>query len=190
MECNTPFPEYVLSCVFVFSDRIFDLLPVFVLYYELFIWSYCLGFGFVNSESALVWTGDSILVDFSIWSFCYSKLTDFSFKYCFPIFWIFYDFLEFSWIKLKIFKTGVDQYRWPIPGFLIYKLIGITKSVFRHYFSKSHFLSKYLFLRILRIYGNSTGVGIGQYRWLIPGLSGLNFWIPLSLYFLKSYFIL
>jgi len=70
MECNTPLPEYVLSCVFVFSDRIFfDLLPVFILYYELFIWSYCLGFGFVNSESALVWTGNSILVDFSIWSF-------------------------------------------------------------------------------------------------------------------------
>ena len=23
MECNTPLPEYVLSCVFIFSDRIF-----------------------------------------------------------------------------------------------------------------------------------------------------------------------
>ena len=38
-RCNTPFPEYVLSCVFRFPDRIFFIifLPVFVLYYEFFI---------------------------------------------------------------------------------------------------------------------------------------------------------
>ena len=46
---------------------------------------------------------------------------------------------------MKIFKTGVGQYRWPIPGFLIYKQFGITKSAFRHYFLKSYFLSKYIF---------------------------------------------
>ena len=41
-----------------FSVVFFDLLPVFVLYYEFFIWSFCLGSGFTDSESALVWTGD------------------------------------------------------------------------------------------------------------------------------------
>ena len=30
--CNTPLPDYVLSCVFRFFGRIFDLLLVFVLY--------------------------------------------------------------------------------------------------------------------------------------------------------------
>ena len=28
VDCNTPFPEYVLSCVFSFSIVFFDLLPV------------------------------------------------------------------------------------------------------------------------------------------------------------------
>ena len=37
-----------------FSIVFFELLPVFILYYELFIWTFCLGFGFVDSESALV----------------------------------------------------------------------------------------------------------------------------------------
>ena len=145
MECNTPLPEYVLGCVFVFSDRISDLVAVFVLYYELFIRSFCLESGFVNSVSASVWTGNSILVNCSIWSFCYSDLTDFSFKHHFPIFWIFYNFLEFSWIKLEIFKTGVDQCRWPIPGFLIYKRFEISKSSFWHYFLKSYFLPTFFF---------------------------------------------
>ena len=36
-----------------FSIVFFDLLPVFVLYYEFFIWLFCLGSGFVDSESAL-----------------------------------------------------------------------------------------------------------------------------------------
>ena len=36
-----------------FSIVFFDLLSVFILYYELFIWSFCLGSGFVDSESAL-----------------------------------------------------------------------------------------------------------------------------------------
>ena len=145
MECNTSFLEYVLSCVFVFSDRILDLLPVFILYYEFLIWLFCLGFGFVDSESTSVWTEGPIPVYCSIWTFWCSDLTDFNFKHRFPIFWILYDFLEFFWIRLKIFKTGVDQCRWPIPGFLVYKLIGITRSTFRHYFLKSHFLSKCFF---------------------------------------------
>ena len=29
VDCNTPFPEYVLSCVFSFSNVFFDLLSVF-----------------------------------------------------------------------------------------------------------------------------------------------------------------
>jgi len=56
IPCNTLLSEYVLSCVFRLFDRIFlfDLLSVFVLYYELFICSFCLGSGFVDSESALI----------------------------------------------------------------------------------------------------------------------------------------
>ena len=46
---------------------------------------------------------------------------------------------------MKIFKTGVGQFRLPIPRFLIYKRLGISKSAFRHYFLKSYFLSKYIF---------------------------------------------
>ena len=53
MDCNTPFPEYVLSCVFRFSIVFFDLLLVFISYYEFFIWLFCFGSGFVDSESAL-----------------------------------------------------------------------------------------------------------------------------------------
>ena len=45
MDCNTPLLEYVLSCVFRFFDRIFQ-------FTSLFIWSFCLGSGFVDSESA------------------------------------------------------------------------------------------------------------------------------------------
>ena len=52
-----------------FSIIPFDLLTVFVLYYELFIWSFCLGSEFVDSESALIWTADPILVYCSILSF-------------------------------------------------------------------------------------------------------------------------
>ena len=37
LNCNTPLPEYVLSCLFRFFIIFFNLLPVFVLYYELFI---------------------------------------------------------------------------------------------------------------------------------------------------------
>ena len=54
MECNTPLPEYVLSCVFIFSDRIFLIYFRYSLYYELFMRSFCRGFRFVNQESALV----------------------------------------------------------------------------------------------------------------------------------------
>ena len=36
MECNTPLPEYVLSCVFIFSDRIF----LIYFLYLFFIMSY------------------------------------------------------------------------------------------------------------------------------------------------------
>ena len=43
MEYNTPFPKYVLSCVFKIFIVLFDLLPIFVLYYELFLRSFCLG---------------------------------------------------------------------------------------------------------------------------------------------------
>ena len=47
MECNTLLPEYVLSCVFKFFDRIFQFTSCifFVL---------CLGSRFVDWESALV----------------------------------------------------------------------------------------------------------------------------------------
>ena len=35
VDCNTPLPEYVLSCVFRFLDRIFfDLLLVFIMMYQ------------------------------------------------------------------------------------------------------------------------------------------------------------
>jgi len=37
VDCNTPFPEYVLSCVFRFSIVFFELFPVFILYYEFLI---------------------------------------------------------------------------------------------------------------------------------------------------------
>ena len=145
MDCNTPLLEYVLSCVFRFLDCIFRFALVFILYYEFFIRLFCLGFGFVDSESTLVWTEGPIPEYCSVWTFWYSYLTDDSFKHHFPIFWILCEFLEFSWIKLKIFKTGVGQFRWPIPGFLIYKRLGISKSAFRQCFLKSCFLSKYFF---------------------------------------------
>ena len=64
--CNTLLSEFVFSCAIRFFNHIFQLIPVFLFYYELFIWSFCLGYGFVNSESTLVWTGDPILVYCSI----------------------------------------------------------------------------------------------------------------------------
>jgi len=34
MECNTPFPEYVFSCVFKIFDHIFQFTSVFILFYD------------------------------------------------------------------------------------------------------------------------------------------------------------
>ena len=76
----------------------FDLFPVFVLLYEFLIWLFCLGFGFVDSELVPVRTRNSIIVYDSIWSFRWLDLIDFSFKYHFPLLYIFYDFLDFSGI--------------------------------------------------------------------------------------------
>ena len=64
----------------------FNLLSVFILCYELFIWSFCCRSGFVNSESALIWIGNPILEYCSIRSFWYSDLTDFCFRHHFLIF--------------------------------------------------------------------------------------------------------
>ena len=37
VDCNTPFPEYVLSCVFRFSIVFFDFPSAFVLYSKMFL---------------------------------------------------------------------------------------------------------------------------------------------------------
>jgi len=47
----------------------------------------------------------------SYFSIYFLYLTDFNFKYHFPILYIFYDFLDFSGIKMNFFKTGVGQFR-------------------------------------------------------------------------------
>ena len=48
---------------------------------------------------------------------------------------------------MNFFKTGVGQCRWPLPGFLIHKPLGISRRVFRLFFLESHFLFKYFFWR-------------------------------------------
>ena len=63
----------------------FDLHPVFILNYSLFIWSFSLNLvPRLGVNPSL--TGDPILEYYSIWSFWYSDLTDFSLKHYFLIF--------------------------------------------------------------------------------------------------------
>ena len=86
IKCNTLLPKYVLSYVFWFFNHIFWFASCIFFYFWIFMRSFCIGSGFVDSESALLWTGELILVYCSIWSFRQLGLINFNFKYHLLIF--------------------------------------------------------------------------------------------------------
>ena len=66
MKCNTSFSEYIFRYVFRFFDHIFWFTSCICFVLWLIMRLFCIGSGFVDSESALVWTENPFLVYYSI----------------------------------------------------------------------------------------------------------------------------
>ena len=119
VDCNTPFPEYILRYVFWFFDHIFWF--SFCIYFcFMIICAFILNWirirGLRINPSLNRGPDPNILLDLA---FTVADLTDFSFKHCFLIFFII--IWKFSKLFCKIFKTDVNWCRWPIPWFLFFK---------------------------------------------------------------------